>query len=47
MSPGEALRYAIVGNVLTDPVLLALRRVAQEAVSAEHFGPAPTGPSTR
>ena len=41
VSPGEALRYAIVGNVLTDPVLLALRRVAQEAVSAERFG---TGP---
>ncbi|MHA3834126.1 MerR family transcriptional regulator [Terrabacter sp. AAH1] len=40
--PGEALRYAIVGNVLTDPVLLALRRVAQEAVSAERFGTGPT-----
>ena len=26
------------GLVLTDPVLLALRRVAQEAVSAEKFG---------
>ncbi|GAB3876608.1 MerR family transcriptional regulator [Terrabacter terrigena] len=38
VSAGEALRYAIVGNVLTDPVLLALRRVAQEAVSAERFG---------
>jgi len=41
VTPGEALRYAIVGNVLTDPVLLALRRVAQEAVSAERFGSAP------
>ncbi|NUO34428.1 MAG: MerR family transcriptional regulator, partial [Dermatophilaceae bacterium] len=41
VSASEALRYAIVGNVLTDPVLLALRRVAQEAVSAERFG---TGP---
>jgi DNA-binding transcriptional MerR regulator len=38
MAPGDALRYAIVGTVLTDPVLLALRRVAQEAVSAERFG---------
>ena len=38
VSASEALRYAIVGNVLTDPVLLALRRVAQEAVSAERFG---------
>jgi len=42
-SPGEALRYAIVGNVLTDPVLLALRRVAQESVSAERFGRGPAG----
>ena len=42
VSPGQALRYAIVGNVLTDPVLLALRRVAQEAVSAERFGTGPT-----
>ena len=42
VSPAEALRYAIVGNVLTDPVLLALRRVAQEAVSAERFGTGPT-----
>lgn len=38
MSPAEALRYVIVGNVLTDPVLTALRRVAQERVSAERFG---------
>lgn len=36
-TPGEALRYAILGNVLTDPVLIALRRVAQEAVSEERF----------
>lgn len=42
VSPGDALRYAIVGNVLTDPVLLALRRVAQESVSAERFGTGPT-----
>ncbi|MEO7447903.1 MAG: MerR family transcriptional regulator [Humibacillus sp.] len=33
----EALRHVIVGTVLTDPVLLALRRVAQEQVSAERF----------
>ncbi|MGO4598048.1 MerR family transcriptional regulator [Terrabacter sp. 2RAF25] len=43
VSAGEALRYAIVGNVLTDPVLLALRRVAQEDVSAARFGSGPTG----
>lgn len=39
--PEEALRYAIVGTVLTDPVLLALRRVAQEAVSARRLGDTP------
>ena len=44
--PGEALRYAIVGTVLTDPVLLALRRVAQEAVSAERFGAEGSDPGT-
>lgn len=43
VSAGEALRYAIVGNVLTDPVLLALRRVAQEDVSTERFGTGPIG----
>ena len=37
MSPGDALRHAIIGNVLTDPVVIALRRVAQEALSAGRF----------
>ena len=37
MSPGDALRHAIVGNVLTDPVVIALRRVAQETLSAQRF----------
>jgi hypothetical protein len=37
MSPGDALRHAIIGNVLTDPVIIALRRVAQEALSAQRF----------
>ena len=37
MSPGDALRHAIIGNVLTDPVVIALRRVAQEALSAQRF----------
>ncbi|GAA5024633.1 MerR family transcriptional regulator [Terrabacter aeriphilus] len=47
-TPDEALRYAIVGTVLTDPVLLALRRVAQEAVSAERLAEAdPAGRSGR
>jgi DNA-binding transcriptional MerR regulator len=39
MPPSEALQHAIVGTVLTDPILVALRRVAQEAVSAERLGP--------
>ena len=37
MSPGDALHHAIIGNVLTDPVVIALRRVAQEALSAQRF----------
>jgi hypothetical protein len=32
--PSAALRMVVLGNVLLDPVLIALRRVAQEAVSA-------------
>lgn len=38
-SPDEAATTVVVGTVLWEPVLLALRRMAQEAVSAEHFGP--------
>ncbi len=34
-STAEALRLVVVGTVLVDPVLVALRRVAQEAVSAD------------
>ena len=34
-STAEALRLVVVGTVLVDPVLIALRRVAQEAVSAQ------------
>ena len=33
--PEEALRTVVVGTVMVDPVLVALRRVAQEAVSAQ------------
>ena len=33
--PAEALRTVVLGTVAVDPVILALRRVAQEAVSAE------------
>jgi DNA-binding transcriptional MerR regulator len=39
MPPSEALQHAIIGTVLTDPILVALRRLAQEAVSAERLGP--------
>jgi DNA-binding transcriptional MerR regulator len=34
-TPEEALRTVVIGTVMLDPVLVALRRVAQEAVSAE------------
>lgn len=39
MTPEAALQHAILGTVLTDPILIALRRVAQEAVSADKLGP--------
>ena len=42
-SPQEALRTVVLGTVMLDPVLVALRRVAQEAVSAQRAaGAAPT-----
>ena len=34
-SPEEAMHAVVVGTVMVDPVLVALRRVAQEAVSAQ------------
>ncbi len=34
-SPEQALRTVVIGTVMLDPVLVALRRVAQEAVSAQ------------
>ena len=37
-SPDAALRHAIVGTVLLDPVLVALRRLAQEHVSSQTLG---------
>lgn len=33
--PAEAMHTVVVGTVMVDPVLVALRRVAQEVVSAE------------
>jgi DNA-binding transcriptional MerR regulator len=43
LSPSEALQYAVLGTALTDPVLVALRRLAQEAVSAERLDQLSTG----
>lgn len=37
-STAEALRLVVVGTLLVDPVLVALRRLAQEAASAERAG---------
>lgn len=37
VSPAEALRYVVMGNLLTDPILIALRRVEQERRSVERF----------
>ncbi len=34
-SPADAMRMVVVGTVMVDPVLVALRRVAQEAASAD------------
>jgi hypothetical protein len=33
--PAAAMHTVVVGTVMVDPVLVALRRVAQEAVSAQ------------
>lgn len=34
----SAVRYVVLGSVLAEPLLLALRRVAQQLSSAERFG---------
>ena len=36
-APEEALRYVVLGTVLVEPLLLALRRLAQQDVSARLF----------
>ncbi len=36
-SPAEAVRFAVIGTLLLEPVLLALRRLAQEDVSARRL----------
>jgi DNA-binding transcriptional MerR regulator len=37
-SPEAAVRYVVLGSVLVEPLLLALRRVAQQVASARRFG---------
>ncbi|MEZ3160469.1 MerR family transcriptional regulator [Microbacterium sp. BWT-B31] len=37
-SPEAAVRYVVLGSVLVEPLLLALRRVAEQIASAERFG---------
>lgn len=44
-SPAEAVRYVVIGTLLLEPVLLALRRLAQEDVSARRLSNSlPAGP---
>ena len=38
-STAEAVRFVVIGTVLLEPVLLALRRLAQENVSARRLAP--------
>jgi DNA-binding transcriptional MerR regulator len=38
VSPEAAVRYVVLGSVLVEPLLLALRRVAEQIASAERFG---------
>ena len=40
-SPADALRQVVVGTMLTDPILLTLRRLAQQHASAERFAGRP------
>lgn len=36
-SPEDAVRYVVLGSVLVEPLLLALRRVAEQVASARRF----------
>lgn len=40
-SPTAAVRYVVLGTVLSEPVLLALRRLAQREASGERFATQP------
>ena len=37
-SAAEAVRYVVLGTVLPEPLMLALRRMAQQEASARRFG---------
>jgi hypothetical protein len=37
-SPAAAVRYVVLGTVLIEPLILALRRLAEEEASARRFG---------
>jgi hypothetical protein len=37
-SPAAAVRYVVLGTVLLEPVILALRRAAEQEASARRFG---------
>jgi hypothetical protein len=37
-SPTETVRYVVLGTVLLEPLILALRRTAEEEASARRFG---------
>lgn len=39
-TPSGALRHVAVGTVVTDPVIVAMRRLAQQQESERRFGPA-------
>ena len=38
-SAAETVRYVVLGTVLPEPLMLALRRMAQQEASARRFGP--------
>ncbi len=37
-APDEAVRYVVLGTVLVEPLLLALRRIAQQHATVERYG---------
>jgi hypothetical protein len=37
-SAAETVRYVVLGTVLPEPLILALRRMAQQRASARRFG---------